>query len=85
MHADDPDRRRRAAARGEYRHDQMDLRTELSEAQKIVEPRNGDSHLTFIGSRMRNCVTQRTDPKSPVYFIELVFTEKAEVAALANT
>src|SRR6185503_1343644 len=28
----------------EYQHDQMDLRTELSDAQKIVEPRNGDSH-----------------------------------------
>src|SRR5262245_24944170 len=62
---------------GEYRHDQMDLRTELSEAQKIVEPRNGDSHLTFIGSRMRNCVTQRTDPNSPVYFIELDGTTQA--------
>src|SRR5262245_34585452 len=30
----------------EYQHDQMDLRTELSDAQKVVEPRNGDSHLT---------------------------------------
>jgi thiamine phosphate synthase YjbQ (UPF0047 family) len=56
---------------GEYRHDQMELRTELSDAQKIVEPRNGDSHLTFIGARMRNCVTHRTTPETPVYFIEL--------------
>jgi thiamine phosphate synthase YjbQ (UPF0047 family) len=56
---------------GEYRHDQMDLRTELSDAQKVVEPRNGDSHLTFIGARMRNCVTHRTKPETPVYFIEL--------------
>jgi hypothetical protein len=55
----------------EYSHDQMDLRTELSEAEKIVEPRNGDSHLTFIGARMRNCVTHRANPESPVYFIEL--------------
>src|SRR4029453_2172940 len=39
------------------RHDQMDLRAELSEAQRAVEPRNGDSHLTFIGTGMRNCVT----------------------------
>jgi thiamine phosphate synthase YjbQ (UPF0047 family) len=54
-----------------YRHDQMDLRTELTDAQKIVEPRNGDSHLTFIGARMRNCVTHRTDPSVPVYFIDL--------------
>lgn len=56
---------------GEYRHDQMHLRSELSEEQKSVEPRNGDSHLTFIGAGMRNCVTYRTRPDSPVYFIEL--------------
>ncbi len=41
----------------DYRHDQMELRSELSDQQKEVEPRNGDSHLTFIGSGMRNCVT----------------------------
>jgi thiamine phosphate synthase YjbQ (UPF0047 family) len=55
----------------EYSHDQIDRRTELSEAQKIVEPRNGDSHLTFIGAGMKNCVTHRTDASSPVYFIDL--------------
>src|SRR5436190_6076767 len=62
---------------GEYRHDQMDLRTELSDAQKIVEPRNGDSHLTFIGAGMRNCVTHRTEPRAPVHFIELDGTTRA--------
>jgi thiamine phosphate synthase YjbQ (UPF0047 family) len=56
---------------GEYRHDQMHLRSELTEEQKVVEPRNGDSHLTFIGAGMRNCVTYRTRPDAPVYFIEL--------------
>ena len=56
---------------GEYRHDQMELRSELTDEQKIVEPRNGDSHLTFIGAGMRNCVTYRTRPDAPVYFIEL--------------
>src|SRR5215470_18336957 len=55
----------------EYSHDQIDLRTELSEEQKIIEPRNGDSHLTFIGAGMKNCVTHRTDTSSPVYFIDL--------------
>ena len=55
----------------EYRHDQIDLRTELSEEQKIVEPRNGDSHLTFIGAGMKNCVTHRTEKNTPVYFIDL--------------
>ena len=42
-----------------YGHDQMHLRAELSDAQRAVEPRNGDSHLTFIGAGMRNCVTYR--------------------------
>ena len=55
----------------EYRHDQMELRSELTEEQKEVEPRNGDSHLTFIGSGMRNCVTYRNRPLAPVYFIDL--------------
>jgi len=61
----------------EYSHDQMDLRTELTDAQKIIEPKNGDSHLTFIGARMRNCVTRRTDPTVPVYFIDLDGTTEA--------
>lgn len=56
---------------GEYRHDQMEFRTELTDAQKEVEPRNGDSHLTYIGAGLRNCVTYRTRPAAPVYFIEL--------------
>ena len=55
----------------EYRHDQMELRSELSDEQKEIEPRNGDSHLTFIGSGMRNCVTYRNEPLAPVYFIDL--------------
>ncbi len=55
----------------EYRHDQMELRTELTDDQKKVEPRNADSHLTFIGAGVRNCVTYRTEPDAPVYFIEL--------------
>lgn len=54
-----------------YRHDQLHLRTELSEEQKAVEPRNADSHLTFIGAGMRNCVTYRTNAGVPVYFIDL--------------
>jgi thiamine phosphate synthase YjbQ (UPF0047 family) len=55
----------------EYRHDNMELRTELTEAQKEVEPRNGDSHLTFIGAGLRNCVTYQTRPDAPVYFVDL--------------
>ena len=55
----------------EYRHDRMELRTELSDEQKEVEPRNADSHLTFIGAGLRNCVTYLTRPDAPVYFIDL--------------
>jgi len=61
----------------EYSHDRIDLRTDLTEAQKIVEPHNGDSHLTFIGSGLRNCVTHPTKPGVPVYFIDLDGTTKA--------
>ena len=55
-----------------YRHDQMELRTELSQEQRIVEPRNADSHLTFISSGLRNCTTylHRNEP-APTYFIDL--------------
>ena len=55
----------------EYRHDRMELRTELTDAQKEVEPRNADSHLTFIGAGLRNCVTYDVRPDAPVYFIDL--------------
>ncbi len=55
----------------DYRHDRMELRQELSEAQRRVEPRNADSHLTFIGSGLENCVTYRNAPGTPVYFIDL--------------
>lgn len=54
-----------------YRHDQMDLREELTEEQKACEPRNADSHLTYIGSGLENLVTYDNDPKTPVFFIEL--------------
>jgi hypothetical protein len=55
----------------QYQHDQMHLREDLSLEQRRVEPRNGDSHLTFMGSGMRNCVSYRNHPPAPVYFIDL--------------
>ncbi|MBW8866416.1 MAG: hypothetical protein JF610_03645 [Acidobacteria bacterium] len=61
----------------EYHHDRMELRTELSDAQKVVEPRNADSHLTYIGAGLRNCVTYQTRPDVPVYFIDLDGTTDA--------
>ncbi len=54
-----------------YRHDQLQFRTELSEEERRREPRNADSHLTFIGSGLRNCVTYVNRPGTPVYFIDL--------------
>ena len=67
----------------EYRHDRMELRTELSDAQKGVEPHNADSHLTYIGAGLRNCVTYQTRPEAPVYFIDLDGT--SEVACRRRT
>ncbi|MFQ5637377.1 MAG: hypothetical protein ACE5IR_05225 [bacterium] len=55
----------------DYSHDRLQLRTELSEQQRAVEPKNADSHLIFISSGMKNCVTYTNRPKRPVYFIDL--------------
>lgn len=55
----------------DYRHDQMNLRTELSDAQRLVEPRNADSHLTYIGSGLQSCVTYQKLAESPVFFVDL--------------
>ncbi len=54
-----------------YEHDKMHLRSELTEEQRQVEPRNADSHLAFIGAGLRNCVTYVNRPNEPVYFVDL--------------
>lgn len=54
-----------------YSHDRLELRDELTEQQKAVEPTNADSHLTFMGAGLRNCVTYINHPHEPVHFIEL--------------
>jgi len=54
-----------------YRHDRLEERRELSEEQRRVEPRNADSHLAFIASGLRNCVTYVRRPGEPVYFMDL--------------
>lgn len=53
-----------------YQHDELHLREELSEEQRRTEPRNGDSHLAFIGAGLRSCVAYRERPREPVYFID---------------
>lgn len=55
----------------DYEHDKIHLRDDLSDAQRITEPRNADSHLTFIGSGLRNCVTYVNRESAPVYFVDL--------------
>ena len=54
-----------------YKHDELHLREELTEAQRRVEPPNADSHLAFISAGLRSCVTYRDRAGEPVYFIDL--------------
>ncbi|MCZ6507027.1 MAG: hypothetical protein O7A04_03115, partial [Acidobacteria bacterium] len=58
-------------ANADYEHDKLYLRTELSDEQRRTEPRNADSHLTFIGAGMHNCVTYPTAHEHPVYLVDL--------------
>jgi len=55
----------------DYEHDKLHLRTELSAEQRQTEPRNADSHLTFISAGMHNCVTYPTADTHPVYLVDL--------------
>lgn len=55
----------------DYRHDNMEERTELSEAQRVVEPRNGDSHLGFMAAGLKPVVTYQNLPGSSVNFVDL--------------
>jgi thiamine phosphate synthase YjbQ (UPF0047 family) len=54
-----------------YEHDKIDRRTELSDAQKPVEPMNADSHLVIMAGALRSCVTYQNRPGEPVCFIDL--------------
>lgn len=54
-----------------YQHDEMNLRTELSDEQRLIEPPNADAHLTFIGAGLQSCVTYDHHPDRPVYLFEL--------------
>lgn len=55
----------------DYRHDQLHLRTELTDEERKTEPRNADSHLKFIGSGLENCVPYTNEADTPVYFVDL--------------
>jgi thiamine phosphate synthase YjbQ (UPF0047 family) len=54
-----------------YEHDQLDRRTDLCSEQRKIEPRNADSHLAFMASGLRTCVTYPNTPGQPVLFIDL--------------
>ncbi len=54
-----------------YRHDELDLRSELSEEQRATEPRNADSHLTFIAAGLANCVSVEQTGDTRTWFVDL--------------
>ena len=54
-----------------YEHDRLERREDLDAQQRAVEPRNADSHLAFIASGLRNCVTHPNRPDEPVFFVDL--------------
>jgi thiamine phosphate synthase YjbQ (UPF0047 family) len=54
-----------------YEHDQLERREDLDSAQRAVEPRNADSHLAFMASGLRTCVTHPNRPNEPVFFVDL--------------
>jgi thiamine phosphate synthase YjbQ (UPF0047 family) len=53
-----------------YEHDRLDRRKDLDAAQRAVEPRNADSHLAFMASGLRTCVTHPNRPGEPVLFVD---------------
>lgn len=53
-----------------YRHDQLELRSELAPEQKAVEPTNADSHLAFMGGGLRACVVGDAARTAPIYFVD---------------
>lgn len=55
----------------DYRHDNMEERSELTEAQRVVEPRNGDSHLGFMAAGLKAVVTYQNVPGTAVRFVDL--------------
>jgi thiamine phosphate synthase YjbQ (UPF0047 family) len=57
--------------RAGYRHDQLELRSDVPHEQREQEPINADSHLAFMAGGLRSCVSYRTRRHGPVFFVEL--------------
>jgi thiamine phosphate synthase YjbQ (UPF0047 family) len=54
-----------------YQHDRLERRADLDAEQRAVEPRNADSHLAFIASGLRPCVTHPNRSGESVCFVDL--------------
>ena len=54
-----------------YEHDRVERRDDLDPAQRAVEPKNADSHLAFIASGLRPCVTHPNRDGEAVCFVDL--------------
>jgi thiamine phosphate synthase YjbQ (UPF0047 family) len=54
-----------------YEHDRLDQRTDLNAEQRAIEPRNADSHLAYIASGLRTCVTHPNRAGENVFFVDL--------------
>jgi len=54
-----------------YEHDRLERRADLDAEQRAVEPRNADSHLTYIASGLRTCVMHPNRAGENVFFVDL--------------
>src|SRR5215468_5970659 len=54
-----------------YEHDQLDRRSDLDAIQRVSEPKNADSHLAFMASGLRPCVTHPNRDGEAVCFVDL--------------
>ena len=54
-----------------YEHDRLERRSDLDPEQRAVEPRNADSHLAYIASGLRSCVTHPNRDGENVFFVDL--------------
>ena len=54
-----------------YAHDRLERRSDLDAEQRRIEPRNADSHLAYIASGLRTCVTHPNRTGENVYFVDL--------------
>lgn len=54
-----------------YEHDQLHRREDLTTEERAVEPRNADSHLTFMAAGLSTCVSYVNRRTEPVCFVDL--------------